>query len=241
MKILYLVAASLGLLVLFQTQIHRPNTTPYNDAPESPDQPDDQVSGWASVDLWGMTSAAIDSRTVNNAIGANDQAGANVAAFLAMIATAEGTDRAADPYRVCYGYVHTIADFSDHPAVTGEWKGVGISSLGPQYAGKISTAAGRYQMLKPTWLDCKRALDLPDFGPGSQDAAALYLIKRRRALDDVQAGRFQDAVAKCANTSPPGKPSNAVWASLPGAGNGQPERRMATLIDAYTTAGGITS
>lgn len=229
MKLLHLFAVALGLAALFQSAVHtQAATAPENTAPESPDQPDDQVSAWSSVDLWGMTTAAIDSRTVNNAIEAPDQAGANVAAFLAMIAKSEGTDRAADPYRVCYSYGHTIADLSDHPAVTGEWKGESIANLGPQYAGKVSTAAGRYQLIKPTWLGCKRALDLPDFSPASQDAAALYLVKQRGALADVQAGRVEAAVGKV----------RREWASLPGAGYGQPERRMATLVDAYTTAGG---
>jgi len=48
----------------------------------------------------------------------------NVAAFLAMIQRAEGTSAAGrDPYRVCYGYRHTIGNMRDHPAVTGEWRG----------------------------------------------------------------------------------------------------------------------
>lgn len=157
----------------------------------------------------------------------------NTAAFLAMIRNAEGTDRRPDPYRVCYGYAHTIADLSDHPAVTGEWRGEKLpdaicsgAGLGP---GCVSTAAGAYQLIRPTWLDVKRKLGLTDFSAASQDAAAVYLIKRRGALDDVQAGRLGDAIAKVARE----------WASLPGAGYGQPERRLAGLSDAFTRAGGV--
>ena len=76
----------------------------------------------------------------------------NLQAFLATIRHSEGTDRAADPYRVVYSYNHTIVNLSDHPAVTGEWKGAPLDNLGPLYVGKISTAAGAYQIIKPTWL-----------------------------------------------------------------------------------------
>lgn len=188
--------------------------------------PASEASAWDSLDIWGMTSAAIESRTVSNAIA--DDAGGNVSAFLAMLSRSEGTDRGRDPYRVCYGYKHTIASLADHPAVTGEWKGESIAQLGPQYAGMVSTAAGRYQLIRPTWLNCKRALGLRDFSAASQDAAAVYLIKGRGALDDVQSGRIEAAIGKC----------RKEWASLPGAGYGQPERSMALLLDSYTAAGG---
>lgn len=186
-------------------------------------------TSWGAIDLWGTAESTLAARAVTNAMTDTDQAGANCQAFLAMIATSEGTDRKGDPYRVCYGYRHSIEDLSDHPAVTGEWKGESLDQLGPDYVGKISTAAGRYQIIKPTWLACKRALKLPDFSPASQDAAALYLVKNRGALADVQAGRVASAIAAC----------RREWASLPGAGYGQPEQRLAKLSDAFTTAGGV--
>jgi muramidase (phage lysozyme) len=154
----------------------------------------------------------------------------NMQAFLSLIEYSEGTAQGGrDPYRTCYGYRFTISDFSDHPAVMGVWKGESLASLGPAYVGKVSTAAGRYQIIKPTWLECKRVLALPDFSPASQDAAAVYLIKRRGALDDVRAGRIEAALAKC----------SSEWASLPGAGYGQPERKRETLIAVYQGAGGV--
>jgi len=177
------------------------------------------------IDPFGAVDRRIDQYQTDQAM--QDK---NTPAFLALIDYSEGTSRGGrDPYRTCYGYAHTIADLSDHPAVTGEWKGESIANLGPQYAGMVSTAAGRYQIKKSTWLECKRALGLPDFGPESQDRAAVYLIKRRGALDDVQAGRVADAVAKC----------RQEWASLPGAGYGQPERQLASLESAYVAAGGV--
>jgi lysozyme len=159
----------------------------------------------------------------------------NLAAFLATVAHGEGVDRAPDPYRVCYAFRHTIADLSFHPAEPRppdnavEWKGESIANLGPQYAGEVSTAAGRYQLTVHTWLACKAALGLQDFGAASQNAAAVLLIRQKGALDDVQAGAIAIAIAKC----------RGLWASLPGGTSGQPQRTLAELLTRYTAAGGV--
>ncbi|MBP6899526.1 MAG: glycoside hydrolase family 104 protein [Burkholderiaceae bacterium] len=162
----------------------------------------------------------------NSSTATDALADANVRAFLDAIAWAEGTDRAADPYRVTFGYAHTISDLSDHPAVTGEWSGRTFTDAKGRRL--LSTAAGRYQFLRGTWLECKRALRLPDFGQASQDAACVYLIKRRGALDAVKAGRIAEAAELC----------RREWASLPGAGYAQPERTLAALLDRYADQGG---
>jgi muramidase (phage lysozyme) len=91
-----------------------------------------------------------------------------------------------------------------------------------------STAAGRYQVLHRWWLPYKQALGLPDFSPASQDALALQQIRECRALADIDAGNFADAVRKCSH----------IWASLPGAGYGQHENQLAALEAAYIKAGG---
>lgn len=158
-----------------------------------------------------------------------DQQDANCDAFLQMIAQAEGTAGAVDQYAVCYGYRHVVQSFADHPAVTGEWRGEALDNLGPGYAGLVSTAAGRYQIKRQTWLGCRRALALPDFGPDSQDKAALYIVREAGALGLVRAGRFDEAVARCAGQ----------WASLPGANApGQRMRKLEDLRAAYVSAGG---
>lgn len=145
-----------------------------------------------------------------------------------MLSHSEGTDRVQQSYRCCYGFIHTIIDMSDHPAVTGEWHGESLSNLGPAYAGLVSTAAGRYQLIKRTWLGCKAVLKLPDFEAASQDAAAIELIREAGALDLVNGGEVQDAIAKC----------SGIWASLPFSTAGQPRRALADLVSAYTSAGG---
>ena len=91
-----------------------------------------------------------------------------------------------------------------------------------------STAAGRYQLLLRYYDAYKRQLGLKDFSPASQDAIALQQIKECRALPDIDAGRFVSAVRKCKH----------VWASLPGAGYGQNENKIAALEAAYVKAGG---
>lgn len=157
----------------------------------------------------------------------------NVAAALAALKWSEGTAVAGDPYRVCYAYKHTIASFSDHPAVTGEWRGEPLSpamcagaGLGP---GCVSTAAGAYQIIKPTWLSLKSKLGLPDFSPASQDAAAVELLRQRGALALIEQGRFAEGMAA----------ARKEWASLPGAGYGQGERTIAALTAKFTEAGGV--
>ncbi len=157
----------------------------------------------------------------------------NESAFLRLIIFAEGTDQRDDPYRVCYGYSHTIKSFNDHPALTGEWTGEVLpdemcrnAGLGP---GCKSTAAGAYQIIRPTWVGIKRRLSLVNFEPESQDRAALYLITNRGALEDVHAGRVQTAVMKCA----------PEWASLPGNFAKQPQRKQDELLAAFEKAGGV--
>lgn len=95
-------------------------------------------------------------------------------------------------------------------------------------ASLASTAAGRYQLLARYFDAYKKLLGLPDFSPASQDAIALQQIREGRALDDVDAGRFDIAVGKVRN----------IWASLPGAGYGQRENKIDVLRAQFAAAGG---
>lgn len=80
---------------------------------------------------------------------------------------------------------HRFKSYSDHPKVKI-----------PLGNGLYSTAAGRYQMIAPTWQREKEALGLPDFSPASQDLAAWSLAQRaykqktgRDLSADAQAGQ----------------------------------------------------
>jgi len=142
----------------------------------------------------------------------------NVIAFLRVIRAGE-TSQNDDAYRMLYGG-ELIADLSDHPRkrITKKLGGKSITS----------TAAGAYQFLTRTWDECKKAMGLKDFSPRSQDIAAVYLINRRGALDDVIMGRFESAVRKCAHE----------WASLPGSPYGQPTKTITQARAVYEQYGG---
>lgn len=139
---------------------------------------------------------------------------ANEQAFLDMLAWSEGTD-GENGYRMLFGG-GLFDSYADHPRIYVPFRNTS------------SSAAGRYQILARTWDSLRAKLGLSDFSPASQDAAALELIRERGALNDVRAGRVQDAIAKVAK----------VWASLPGAGYSQPERKLSALLGVYAQAGG---
>lgn len=139
---------------------------------------------------------------------------ANVRAFLMVIRTGEGTADAGGYSRLYGG--GTFAGFADHPRkriTAGGW---------------TSTAAGAYQFLSTTWDETRRAMGLPDFSPASQDLGAVGRIAYRGALQDVLAGNFAAAVAKCGRE----------WASLPGSPYGQPTISMARASAVFAAEGG---
>jgi muramidase (phage lysozyme) len=143
--------------------------------------------------------------------------GANLDAFLDTIAVSEGTaGKGDDGYNVLVGG-DLFNNYDDHPR-----RLIKIRN------DLSSTAAGRYQLLQRYYDYYKEHLGLPDFSPESQDQIAIQQISESNALEDIEAGLFVKAVAKCAH----------IWASLPGAGYGQHEQPIHKLIAAYTAAGG---
>lgn len=150
-----------------------------------------------------------------------------------MTIRSEGTDtnphtgEKLDPYRVCFGYTHTIQSLADHPADNPleNWTGAHYVLNGIQ---SLSTAAGAYQIIRATWRTAKAQCRLPDFGADSQDAAALWLVKDKHAIDMVNRGDITGAVQAC----------NDVWASFAGSDVGQPMRSWDFLHDAFQVAGG---
>ncbi len=151
----------------------------------------------------------------------------NLDAFLTMIAISEGTEPIGDRgYNCIVG--STIAkpalfdSYADHPRIH--------VRLRPDL---ISSAAGRYQILERFYDSYKASLNLPDFSPTSQDKIALQMIREQRAYPDIQAGHFDEAVAKCSN----------IWASFPSPGNryGQHQNALADLRTAFMEAGGTVA
>ena len=158
-------------------------------------------------------------------------ADANTAAFLRVIRAAEGT-AGANGYRMLFGG-RLFDSYADHPRqavqfTDGEGRTLWTSAAGAYQFMAVSPLPGGKSTRVDTWDRVRARLGLVDFSPASQDAAALQLIDDAGALNDVRAGRFEQAIAKV----------RRIWASLPGAGYGQGERSLSFLRSAYLTAGG---
>jgi lysozyme len=177
----------------------------------------------------GYDSPEIPFESIDWLEGARDP-DANLSAFLYMLRACEHS--AADvasgaDYSTFFGGSR-FSDFSDHPANTGEKIGVPLRVEWCQAAGLsarcVSTAAGAYQITRPTWNDVRRpgrfGPALPDFTPASQDAAAVRLLDRAGALPAILDGRITDAIAL----------ASRLWASLPGSDSGQPHRPLSFAI-----------
>jgi muramidase (phage lysozyme) len=145
----------------------------------------------------------------------------NMQAFLMTIRHAEGTD---DDNGYCMLFGGSMfPNFKDHPRIK-----VHRMSRGKSI---VSSAAGAYQILQSTWDGIRDILGLSNFSPENQDRAAVYLIRRRGALEMVLKGEFVNALAAC----------KKEWASLPGAGYGQPEKQVEVLRAVYLKEGGAIS
>lgn len=157
-------------------------------------------------------------------LSAAQAGGTNVCAFLDLIAWSEGTDNGRQPtnddgYDVVVGG-GLFDSYADHPRRLVDLPALGIKS----------TAAGRYQILSRYWDHYRKQLGLAGgFTPDNQDRVALQLIRECKALDDIKAGRIEQAISKC----------RSRWASLPGAGYGQHEHKVGNLLAAYSKAGGV--
>lgn len=175
--------------------------------------------------------AALDPATYLPAMTTDDTAQANADAFLQTLRYSEGT-AGPDGYRTMFGG-RLFSDFADHPRQAVQFTDKAGRTLWTSAAGAyqfmaISPLPGGKSTTVNTWDRIKAKLSLVDFSPASQDSAALGLIDEAGALNDVRAGRFEQAVSKV----------RRIWASLPGAGYDQGERSIASLRSAYVTAGG---
>ena len=137
-------------------------------------------------------------------------------ALLDTIRRAEGTWRQGkDGYKVLFGGSR-VNDLTRHPDKV-------------IHKGRyISAAAGAYQFLPPTWEMAKKELKLRDFGPDSQDQAAIFLIQRRCALPLADRGQLTPRLVD--KLAP-------EWASFPKVNGksyyGQPVRRFRDLEISY--------
>lgn len=128
--------------------------------------------------------------------------------YLDVIAMAEGVKHG---YNTIFGN-ERFGNLNVHPNVRKQFK---------QTDGKVNytTAAGRYQFLKPTWDGLTRQYGLKDFSPQSQDIAAIGLLIQNGALPHILKGDYQTATQK----------SGRTWASLPSSPYAQPKRSQAEI------------
>ena len=155
----------------------------------------------------------------------------NVKAFLRVIRAGESS-QGDEAYWWLFGSTHSKAilaeSLKDHPRVKTyeKYDGQFIKNGKLDY----TTAAGAYQITASTWdTVIQPALKLGDFSPTSQDIAAVFLIQKRGALDDVIDGRVKEACAKLTKE----------WASMPGASYGdQPTRRLEQALATFKEYGG---
>lgn len=138
-------------------------------------------------------------------------------ALLNTIRYAEGTWKDGEDmgYQVLYGG-GLFEDLSSHPEEV----------IVKRYA---SAAAGAYQFLPATWNSVAKELELESFEPPHQDQAALHLVKRRGALQEVDRnGLTKAAMDRLA----------PEWASFPTkAGRsvyGQPVKTHSELAEFYS-------
>lgn len=159
-------------------------------------------------------------------------ANSNLRAFLYMIRAAEHYPGATDAerYSTFYGGGRFV-DMTDHPVLTGELRGVRLTDrqcadagFGP---GCVSTAAGAYQIIRPTWQRVRQAGAwggyLPDFGAESQDEAARRILFEIGALPMIEAGMIEDAIIL----------AGSQWASLPGSSANQNPKSMQVALSLF--------
>ncbi|WP_024873140.1 glycoside hydrolase family protein [Tolumonas lignilytica] len=152
--------------------------------------------------------------------------GANICAFLDMIAHSELGHALLDSSD--NGYNVIVGSTASHPILFDDYNDHPNRLIGPPIIPVASTAAGRYQLLHRYFEAYKVQLNLPDFGPLSQDVIAIQQIKERHAIDLINNGHIAQAIYACSN----------IWASLPGNNYGQHQNQAAALISAYQAAGG---
>ena len=132
-------------------------------------------------------------------------------AILYMIRNTE-VGKVPDSERYYYGYGYKrFNNISDHPVATGELTGARLPDAMCRAAGRapgcVSTAAGAYQIILPTWKTLReQSPRLPDFSPASQDEAARRLLRRIGVESLLRQGDLEGAIRK----------AGTQWASLPG-------------------------
>jgi muramidase (phage lysozyme) len=145
----------------------------------------------SSLILGGSTKPLGGKPIGSEPISAEDLLHPNVQKALQYINAYEGKPKA----NQMFGY-REFNDLSKHPNI----------KIPFTNKGDVTTAAGSYQILAPTWETQARKLGLQDFSPENQEKAAVGILKDTGALDALKNGDF-DKAKQLMGTQ---------WASIPG-------------------------
>lgn len=137
----------------------------------------------------------------------------NVRKFLDVISKAEGTTT--HGYNTGFGNVR-FDSLADHPRTKKSFK---------QTDGKsnLTSAAGRYQFIAPTWDGVAKQLGLTDFSAKNQDLGAIQLLYEAGAMPSILKGDWTNAIKKTGKT----------WASFPSSSAPQHKRSWATMSNFF--------
>ena len=97
-----------------------------------------------------------------------------------------------------------------------------------------TTAAGMYQITRPTWQHHGGKLGLEDFSPRTQDLIAVEILRSLGVIEEIKEGEIAAVMPRVAPT----------WAALPegpGQGNHYPHQRHVSFVRfvaSYLQAGG---
>lgn len=142
----------------------------------------------------------------------------NIDAFMAVISKGESND----DFGALVGG-GSFNDFTHHPG----WTDSSMQRKSLWAGWHNSHAAGAFQIQPGTFKECSDALKLQGrFGQAEQTSAAIYLIRRRGAYDDIAMGRISTAVGKLRNE----------WAFF-----ASPRWTLNTVIAHYEEEGGLTA
>jgi len=177
-----------------------------------------------------VTNPIYESPEIPPEVRAMNDPQANLSAFLYMIRSTEHVyprDVVNDAaYSIFYGG-SKFQSFRDHPVITGEKRGVPLPDAMCKAAGLkpgcVSTAAGAYQFIKPTWVRLRDRLNLPDFSPASQDLAAIGLLDEIGASSLILDGNIEAAIYK----------ASRIWASLPGSTAQQNPKALSYALNRF--------
>ncbi|MBI4748649.1 MAG: glycoside hydrolase family 104 protein [Acidobacteria bacterium] len=106
-----------------------------------------------------------------------------------------------------------VISLDEHPQIYVDWK----------KGEKLSSAAGRFQLVYSTWEEVQKIYHFPDFSPRSQELGAIARMVRREMIRPLLTRNYEGAFRN----------GNREWASFPGSPYGQHHKSMTEIVEVY--------